>query len=119
MITSVKSKRYRIAAEVLYNYRAEEFSDRLLLKTLFGLTSVENTELQMLIKYAFCLEDYKPEYLFNPRQEIFWSNNLDFGFNFNMRFLEQFEANAGYTLSIWGDNSWNYGIFNMKMSYHF
>jgi hypothetical protein len=119
LFTSIQAKNIRIATEVIYDYRAEDMSDMFLFNTQFGLTSVKNTELQANIYYGYALESYDSAKIFDPRQEVMWSNFLDIGFNFKFIFLENFEFNGGYRVSVWGENGWNYGIFTGTMSYYF
>ncbi len=119
VFTHVQMKAISLSAEFLYDYRAEDMSDMLLVTTQIGLTSVKNTELQGRILYGYALEDYDASKIFHPRQEVMWSNFLDIGFNFKFIFMENFEFNSGYRISLWGENGWNYGIFNAKLSYYF
>jgi hypothetical protein len=119
IISEVRGRASRFQTRFIYNYRAEEYSDRFLFSSLIGLSTVKNSELQLLMMYGKSLEDYKPEFAFSPTKEILWGDFFDFGFNFKLDFFENYTFSGGYRLSLWGRNTSNPGIFQTRISYRF
>jgi hypothetical protein len=103
----------------LYNQRCEDFSDRLLLNFLVGLSSVENTELFANFIYVNSLVDYQESYQINFWRQPLWENYFDMDLGFSMFFTDEFYVNLGYSIRIWGENTLSLKTVKINLGYTF
>lgn len=104
---------------VVYNYRGEEFSDRLIFQARASFSTVQNTAFRILVNYAHSIEEYKEEFRFAPKKEELWSHRLELGVDFKIDIFEHYSANAGYLLNMWGLNGRSTGMYFMQVAYLF
>lgn len=118
-ILGFRHKNMRFTTEILYNYRGEEPVDNLLINSTFAFSTVENTEMRVLLSYAKSLEAYKDEYEFITTRENIWQEYLDLGFEVKIRFTENVYGYGGYKVRFYNKNDWNTGMFWLTGSYIF
>ena len=103
----------------IYNQRSEDFSDRLMFNLLFGLSSVENTELFANLKYIRSISDFKEKYQIDFWRQALWENYFDMNLGFTIFFTDEFYANLGYVIRLWGENTLSQKTVNINLGYVF
>ncbi|MFP4529581.1 MAG: hypothetical protein ACLFQX_13625 [Candidatus Kapaibacterium sp.] len=105
----------RLQTRILYNYRAEEFSDRVIISTSAGLVSVEDTELKVTADIVQSLSSFGDAPAFDPRETVTQSNFVAAGFGFDWLLSEKYLANFSYKVRLSGKNAWNFGTLFLSI----
>ena len=102
-----------------YEYRAGDFSDRILTNFHFGFSSVKNTEIYLSVDYIWSLGDYKDEYKVSHWRTNLYEKYSNVGVGFRILFTENLYANVGYKIRVWGTNSIAENIVLLNVGYIF
>lgn len=89
----------------LYNIRNDNFTDRLKLNLLIGLNNIENTELFVNFEYLTSLDSFKDDYRVSFWRETLWEKCFNAHLGFKMFFTDEFYADIGYAIKLWGKNT--------------
>ena len=104
---------------LFYEYRAGDFSDRILTNFHFGFLSVKNTEIYLSVDYIWSLGDYKDEYKVSHWRTNLYEKYSNVGVGFRILFTENLYANVGYKIRVWGTNSIAENIVLLNVGYIF
>jgi hypothetical protein len=101
----------------MFNQRSEDFTNRLHLNFLVGLTSIEETELFANFRYVTSLGDYAEKYKIDFWHQTLWENYFDVDLGFAIFFTDEFYANLGYTIRLYGENTLSHKTLNINLGY--
>lgn len=103
----------------IYEMRSADFADRILTNFHFGFSSVKNTEIYLDASYVWSLGDYKDEYRVSLWRTNLYEKYSNIGLGFKIFFTENFYANVGYRIKVWGENSIAKNTVLLKAGYIF
>lgn len=114
-----KAQKFSFENEVLYNYRAEDFKDQLIINSALGFTTVPNTKLTLFGIFKVSLASFDNARPLIPNEEVIQENNFAAGAEFMIMPFEDIIGKINYHVTLFGKNTWNYGVFNIYVGYQF
>ncbi|OGU58601.1 MAG: hypothetical protein A2X64_05095 [Ignavibacteria bacterium GWF2_33_9] len=105
--------------EVVYNHRAEDFVDQLLVNTYLIFSTVPNTEFAVFSKNRVSLGSYSKARPLISHAEILQDNNFAAGAEFKIMLDENIITKMNYSVTLAGRNTWIAGIFNIYVGFRF
>jgi hypothetical protein len=105
--------------DVLFNYRAEDFRNQLLVNSKFSFSSVPNTKLSILALTKVAFANFDNARPIVPGEEILQENSFAAGAEFEFLFSEEMIGKINYNVTLLGRNTWNGGIFNIYLGFRF
>jgi len=111
-------KTTRLQIGVIEQFR-KDFADRTQLNFLIGTSNIENTELYANLKYVKSNGDYQEKYRVDFWRPTLWENYLDMDLGFTIFFTDEIYSNVGYTIRLWGENTFSRNLVNINLGYIF
>ncbi|MEN6294678.1 MAG: hypothetical protein ABFD61_00945 [Chloroherpetonaceae bacterium] len=99
---------------VIYNYRAEDFKDQMIINTAIVLSTVPNSELRLFGNFIVSTSKFDNTRQLNIMETVNQENNYGVGAAFFMMFSESFNVGVNYQVTLGGKNTWKSSYFNIK-----
>ena len=99
---------------VLYNYRAEDYKNQMIINTAIVLSTVENTELRLYGNFVLSTSNFDNARAINIAETVSQENNYGLGAAFFMMFSESFNIGINYQVTLGGKNSWKSSFFDIR-----
>jgi hypothetical protein len=110
-----KTESMFLESAILYNYRAKQLVDQVIIHTEAGLTTVPGTKLAVTGDFVMSTGSYKTAIPLNPQRTVTQEDYFAVGFEFSIFFGESVFGEFGYNLRLSGKNSWALGTFRVGM----
>jgi hypothetical protein len=107
----------RLEIGAKYNFRQNDFSDRLLFNFLIGLSSVEDTEFFANFNYVSSIGSYSAQYAANFWRETLWEKYFSVDVGFMMFVSDEFYFDVGYNIKLLGENSISTKTLKINLGY--
>jgi len=105
------SMKYMCGLNVTYNFRAGDFSDRLIFRLEGGLATVPNSSLKLVATYVKSLKTKEGAVYFHPRRLTRWEEYLETGLEFHFDFSKDYYIDFSYHLHLTGINTYHGGYY--------